>query len=529
MYKGKIQFKILRNPIWISIFVLLSIIIIFISASWVLYNHTVNLLTENLRERLLSISITAAANIDSKDLEALQVEQDWQKPEWARMVNVLHKAKYSNKDIVFMYVIRYTKDPNDDPKNMEFVGDADSIDPYANTNNDPTNATISALSCPKCIDSNRDGKIEPDGPDKLQWPGQPFPEANDIPEAYEAYNGPITVKDIYTDNYGSVLTGFAPIKDENGNTVAVLATDIKANDFFTTTRQTLYPFLIFGLFLVSVIIIFNILLIRSIKKEIQQREKIEELNKELEKAYAVEKRANEELEKLDEYKNDFLRQTQHDLRKPLGIIKDYCDLLLHGIFGKIPKKASGKIKNIQDVAYEKIKDINNFLNTEKMKSEGLKGVVSLTPGVEVLPMLEEVVNVLQTEAQSHGIYLKLQKPGQKFFIKADREKLKSVLFNVIENAVKYTEKGGVDINVEDGESKVKIIVADTGIGMSQEEIKNIFTTEFQRSKEAQKTAGGSGVGLSSTADMLRLHSGRIWAESGGKGKGSTFYIELPVG
>ena len=120
-------------------------------------------------------------------------------------------------------------------------------------------------------------------------------------------------------------------------------------------------------------------------------------------------------------------------------------------------------------------------------------------------------------------------PGQKFFIKADREKLKSVLFNVIENAVKYTEKGGVDINVEDGESKVKIIVADTGIGMSQEEIKNIFTTEFQRSKEAQKTAGGSGVGLSSTADMLRLHSGRIWAESGGKGKGSTFYIELPVG
>ncbi|MDO8659446.1 MAG: hypothetical protein Q7K54_02485, partial [Candidatus Parcubacteria bacterium] len=366
MYKGKIQSKILRNPAWISIFVLLSIIIIFISASLVLYNHTVALLTENLRERLLSISITAAANIDSKDLEVLQVEQDWEKPEWARVVNVLHKAKYSNKNIVFMYIFRYTKDPNNDPKNMEFVGDADSADPYANINNDPTSTTISASSCQKCVDSNRDGKIEPDGPDKLQWPGQPWAEGSDIPEAYEAYNRPITVKDIYTDNYGSVLTGFAPIKDENGNTVAVLGTDIKADDFFTTTRQTLYPFLIFGLFLVSVIVIFNILLIRSIKKELLQREKIEELNK--------------ELEKLDEYKNDFLRQAQHDLRRPLTVILGYCDLLLSGTFGKQPKKSMDVIKKMQIVTQDKTKDINNFLDTEQFKIG--KGVVLLKPGVE---------------------------------------------------------------------------------------------------------------------------------------------------
>src|SRR3989338_10982496 len=115
---------------------------------------------------------------------------------------------------------------------MEFVADADSINPYANTSEDPS----------MFVDVNRDGKIEPDGPDKLQWPGQDYPEAIDIPEAFEAYSGALTAAELYEDSYGQVLTGYAPIKDANGNTVAVLATDIKADDFFTVTRQTLYPF-----------------------------------------------------------------------------------------------------------------------------------------------------------------------------------------------------------------------------------------------------------------------------------------------
>src|SRR3989344_7183670 len=221
-----------RNPVWICIFVLTTSIIVVIGASIILYNRTVTLLTENLRERILTISITGAANIDAKDLEELQIEDDWKKPEWGRVANKLHKVKYSNKDIVFMYIFRYKKD---NPNEMEFVADADSINPYANTSNDLS----------RYVDVNRDGKIEPDGPDKLQWPGQDYPEAVDIPETSEAYFGPLTNKDLYTDAYGTVITGYAPIKDDNGNTVAILATDIKADDFFTITRQTLQPFLIF--------------------------------------------------------------------------------------------------------------------------------------------------------------------------------------------------------------------------------------------------------------------------------------------
>ena len=106
MNDRRIIIKKARNPIWIGILILSISIIVVISASTILYRRTSTLLTENLRERILTISITGAAGIDSKDLEALQIETDWGKPEWGRVVNKLHKVKYSNKDIVFMYIFR---------------------------------------------------------------------------------------------------------------------------------------------------------------------------------------------------------------------------------------------------------------------------------------------------------------------------------------------------------------------------------------------------------------------------------------
>jgi sensor histidine kinase regulating citrate/malate metabolism len=221
--------------LFLSILVLLLIIGVTVVTSTFLYQRTSQILTDNLRQRLLAISITAASNIDAKDLSELRVEADWKKPEWGKVVKSLHSAKYSNDDIVYMYIFRYTPDPTDDPMEMEFVADADSIFPYANVGTDTS----------KYVDVNRDGKIEADGPDKLQWPGQPNNDTDVIPEAHEAFKGPTTVKELYSDDYGTVLTGYAPIKDETGKTVAVLATDIKANDFYTIAQQTLGPFIFF--------------------------------------------------------------------------------------------------------------------------------------------------------------------------------------------------------------------------------------------------------------------------------------------
>ncbi len=336
--------KKIKNPIWMAVFVFLASIVVIILVSQALYKNTVEILTDNLRERILTISITAAATIDAKDLAELQMESDWQKPEWARVVNNLHKAKYSNEDIVFMYVFRKT---SQNPNEMEFVVDADSINPYANTNQDPS---IN-------VDVNRDGIIEPDGPDKLQWPGQPYPEAIDIPEAFEAYDRPITSAELYTDAYGTVITGYAPIKNENGYTVAVLATDIKADDFFTITQQTLRPFFIFIVFLTMVISILTGIIIYTWGK---YADSLEKLNSQI-------KIANEKLRGLDQMKSEFLSLATHQIRAPLTAIKGYSSMLLEGDFGMLPEKAKTSVDTILKSSQNLINIVGDFLNISRIE------------------------------------------------------------------------------------------------------------------------------------------------------------------
>ena len=151
-----------RKPIkFLGPMIVVVAILITTSTSWLLYNHTVNLLTDNLRKRLLAIVTTAVVEIRAEDVNELMVEEDWLKPEWERVINKLYRVKENNQDIVFMYIFR--KDPSN-PNEMDFVADANSINPYANLDDDPTND----------VDVDNNGII--DDIDYLQWPGQEYPE-----------------------------------------------------------------------------------------------------------------------------------------------------------------------------------------------------------------------------------------------------------------------------------------------------------------------------------------------------------------
>ncbi len=287
-------------------------------------------------------------------------------------------------------------------------------------------------------------------------------------------------------------------------------------------------------------LVVGILLVRSVLKEVKQREEIARMAEdvrrayEIEKrakdesvyAYAIEKKAKEELEKLDKIKNQFLAQTQHDLRTPLGIIRDYCDLLSEGAFGRQSKKALEIIKRVQGVAQNKIKDVNNFLDTTQFQLG--KKVVSLKPGIEIKAILDEIVNESKFQAEAKGIYLIIQKPEREFIVEADREKLKAALFNIIDNSIKYTPTGGVTIELKNHDI-VKIVISDTGIGIPKEKLATLFDNAFERGEQAKKTfVTGRGIGLYLSAQIIKAHNGKVWVQSQGEGKGSVFHIELPI-
>jgi len=281
------------------------------------------------------------------------------------------------------------------------------------------------------------------------------------------------------------------------------------------------------------ILFFGLLLLGAAVRELKQQEQIEKLARDVQrsyeleiKAYQVEKQAREQLENLDKTKNQFLLLIQHNLRTPLTSMMGYSDLLLNGTFGKQNKKTTDVVKKFQISTKSLIKMVNDFLDITQFQLG--KDVLTMTPGIALEDILQEIVTELQEKADAKGIYLKLQKPEQHFAIKADREKLKAAITNIIDNSIKYTPTGGVDIKVKNHDT-IKIIISDTGIGISSDNLKTLFSRIFERGDQAKKAAsGGSGIGLYLAGQIIRYHNGKVWAESGGEGKGSVFYVELPV-
>ena len=400
-----------------------------------------------------------------------------------------------------MYIFR--KKMNN-PEMMEFVADADSIDPYANTSNDPS----------RYIDVNRDGQVEPDGPDKLQWPGQDYPEATEIPETWEAYSAPTTSRDLYTDAYGTVITGYAPITDEYGNTVAVLATDIKADDFFVITRQTLQPFILFIVFLAAVISILEIVIIYSWRG---YTESLEKLNSQI-------KIANEKLKELDQMKSEFLSLATHQIRSPLTAIKGYSSMLLEGDFGVLPQKAKDSVKTIMISCQNLIDIVADFLNISRIEQGRMTYEKSI---FDMNELVAEAARELEPNVKKAGLSLDIKTSETAFKVNADRMKIKQIIDNLIDNSIKYTPRGGINISVSGDTQKTFVEVKDTGIGIAAEEMNKLFN-KFSRTTDAHKTSvTGTGLGLYIARKMIEAHKGDILVRSEGKDKGSTFTIELP--
>lgn len=490
------RIKKFTSPVTFAIILLIISIVIVIFASQVLYQHTVNLLTNNLRERLLTISITVASNVDAKDLEELKVEEDWHKPAWIHVVTQLNRAKYSNKDIVFMYIFRKKAD---DPTQIEFVVDADSIDPYANISNDET----------RYVDVNRDGKIEPDGPDKLQWPGQDYPEAVDIPEAFAAYKGPLTSEELYTDDYGTVLTGYAPIRDEIGNVVAVLATDIKAEDFFTLTRQTLQPFLIFIGFLVLIISILVIIIIYIWRASTISLERL-----------------NNQLQIANEGQTNLLHIINHQIKGYFSKSRSiFSELLTEPDYGACTGKSKPMLEEGLRSLTEGVGFVKDFLDASNID----KG--SYTYNMEQLDFKEIVLDVAEKQkkiANEKKLSFEIHISEGDYGIKGDKAQLYQALRNLLDNSVIYTSEGGIIVNLEHLNNKIIFSVKDTGAGLS-DELKLKLFTKGARDKDSLKiNINSTGFGLSFVKGVVEAHKGRVWAESAGPNQGSTFYMELPV-
>lgn len=276
---------------------------------------------------------------------------------------------------------------------------------------------------------------------------------------------------------------------------------------------------ILKLFILIIFLVFGHSLVKSIIKEIKTREDMEKLAFDLEEA-------NIELSRLSKAKSEFISIASHQLRTPLTAIKGYVSMILEGSYGKMPEKAKSRLENVFTSNERLIDLVNNLLSISRIES----GKIKLEPEkASIEEIIDGVIFDLKINADKKKIALNFNKPKKPIpDILLDKDKIRQVILNLIDNAIKYTQEGSIDVMLEVLTRKLKIKIIDTGGGMEKEELTKLFQS-FSRGTVGTKThTEGAGLGLYIARLFVEMHKGKIWAESEGKGKGSTFYIELPI-
>lgn len=235
----------------------------------------------------------------------------------------------------------------------------------------------------------------------------------------------------------------------------------------------------------------------------------------------------EDLKHLDNAKTQFLLSTQHHLRSPLSVIQGYLSMINEGSYGKISIKAKNKIKVSLDATQKLIQLVNDLLDVAHFQMN--KGEVVKDPN-DAVKLIADIVANFEKIAADKNIYLHFIAPIAPIApININARGIGEAIYNIIDNAVKYTQEGGVTVSVAIAGEKLRVTVSDTGIGMDKKDLQDIFNRTFERGEKAKSVnVNGKGIGLYLAAQTVISNGGTIRAESEGCGKGTEFIIELPM-
>jgi PAS domain S-box-containing protein len=232
-----------------------------------------------------------------------------------------------------------------------------------------------------------------------------------------------------------------------------------------------------------------------------------------------------ELQKASRLKSEFLANMSHELRTPINVILGYTSLMRERIYGALTDKQDEALTKTYQTSQHLLDLINDILDLSKI--EAGKMPLHVEP-VHVQEIVSEVSESLLPLVSGKGLRYSSEIEEGLAPIRSDRTKLKQVLLNLLSNAIKFTQHGSVTLRVSRGVSGdgVRIIVADTGIGIPQEHLDAIFEDFRQLDQSHTREYGGTGLGLSITRKLLTLLGGQILVDST-RGEGTRFTIDLP--
>jgi signal transduction histidine kinase len=238
------------------------------------------------------------------------------------------------------------------------------------------------------------------------------------------------------------------------------------------------------------------------------------------------------LRELDQLKSSFVANMSHELRTPLNSIIGFTEIMLDGLNGNLNERMERDLNIVHKNGQHLLNLINDVLDMAKIEA----GKMKLNPEqFDLREVLDDVAAIASPLARDKALALSVEVAPELLLwpagldIVADRTRLRQVLLNLVSNAIKFTERGEVQVSVLRQNNTFTLQVRDTGLGIPAAQLKTIFEAFNQVDTSATRKVGGTGLGLTISRHLIEMHGGRLWAESRGvAGEGSQFFIELPT-
>lgn len=264
--------------------------------------------------------------------------------------------------------------------------------------------------------------------------------------------------------------------------------------------------------------------IAKLKKALEDRDwAATKTNEGVKALYRELERKNEELKKLDQLKSDFISMVSHELRTPLTVIRESVSQVAEGVLGKITQKQQEFLSICLEEIDRLKRIIDNLLDISKIEA----GKVELKrEWVDLVGLIEKVTFSFMSRAKAKGLELKTAYSDKVIESYIDRDKIIQIFNNLVGNALKFTDKGYIEIQVIDRESHIECFVADRGRGIADSDIPKLFSKFQQFGRTPGPGEKGTGLGLAISKNIVELHKGKIWVESQ-LGKGTKFIFTLP--
>jgi len=438
--------KKINNIKWLDV----TYIPIFVTAiittvvTFLVYNETQTILQERLRERLTAIAATASLQFDVNDLQKIKDRNSITTEEFKRIIDTLNNIRDVNKNVSFVYILR----PTDDKNAQTFIADADTLAPLEE------------------IDANKNGIL--DDEENPPYPGLEY-DSSELPAFHEALEGNATADyELNTDEWGTFLSSYAPIFDEDEKVVAILGIDVEVSDFQTIVRATLIPFITLSATLLVILLILTIILSSIWNNRV-------ELVKE-----------------IDRQKDDLLSIVSHQLATPVSSIKWYLEMLKDGDLGPLTKDQIDHITAMQSASVNLADLVSMILDVSRIQ---LGRMHIEKQELDLNAFFKEILEIIRPKAAEKRVKLVENMPEKMPMAKLDKRYSHMTIENLLSNAVKYTpENGTVELNVNIRDNKLLLNVKDTGCGIPKDEQAKIFGKLF-RASNVRNTVDGNGFGL----------------------------------